>query len=437
MPSFPTRLRAAVAPALAACLLVTACAGTDPSPTASPGSSTAPNPNPTATASPVTSAAPSASPAASPSGAVVVGDPPRLELELVVGGLSGNPLDVAVRPADGSTMLVAEKEGRVRLVRDGTLIERPFLDIAGQVRAGGEQGLLGIAPHPDPADDRVFVYYTADDGRQVLASFRSGGADPDVADPATEDRLLVMDDPFGNHNGGGLGFGPDGYLYVATGDGGGGGDPLGSGRDLGSLLAKILRIDVDVPADADPPYAIPPDNPFVDRAGARPEVWLTGLRNPFRFRFDPATGDLWIGDVGQGRREEIDLAPAGVGGLDFGWNTMEGTTCYATDPCDPTGLTLPVAEYGHDQGCSVTGGAVYRGTAQPALGGWYVFTDYCSGLVWVLDAAAAAAADGPIEATLALDSGRSLVAIAPGPDGELYATDHASGELLRVVVAGG
>ncbi len=439
MSSVLTGSRSAVALALVATLVVTACASADPSPSPSAAPTTAPSPTarPSSTdPAPTPSAETSASPTPSPSFAGV-GEPPRLDLEVVVGGLSGNPLDVAVRPADPSTILVAEKEGRLRLIRDGVLVERPFLDIAARVRAGGEQGLLGVAPHPDTDDDRVFVFYTADDGRQIVASFRSSAADPDLASPRTEDRLLVMDDPFGNHNGGAMAFGPDGYLYIGTGDGGGGGDPLGSGRDLGSLLAKVLRIDVDVSAGADPSYAIPPDNPVVGRDGARPEIWLTGLRNPFRFRFDPATGHLWIGDVGQGRREEVDLAPAGVGGLDFGWNRKEGTTCYATDPCDRTGLTLPVAEYAHDEGCSVTGGAVYRGTAQPALHGWYVFSDYCSGRLWLLDAAAAAEADGLIEATLAMDSGRSLVSLAPGPDGELYATDHDAGELLRVVVAGG
>ncbi len=250
----------------------------------------------------------------------------------------------------------------------------------------------------------------------------------------SEQRLLVMDDRFGNHNGGGLQFGPDGFLYISTGDGGGAGDPLDSGRDLDSLLAKILRIDVDVAADSDPPYGIPADNPFVDRDDARGEVWLTGLRNPFRFRIDQTTGDLWIGDVGQGEIEEIDLAPAGVGGLDFGWNLLEGTRCFATDPCDDTGLTYPVAEYGHDEGCSVTGGAVYRGTTQPGLAGWYVFADYCSGRMWLFDADAATAGAGtslkPIRAN---DSDRSISAIAPGPDGELYVTDLRGGELLRVV----
>jgi glucose/arabinose dehydrogenase len=416
--------------ALAVALLVAACgAAPSPSPSAS-GSATvtdAPTPSVSAAPSPVDSAAPSAT-ARTPS------VPPQLDLEPVVDGLE-QPLDVATRPGDADAFLVAEQGGRLRVVRDGALLGTPFLDLTDQVTAGGEQGLLGVAVHPDPADGRVFVYYTDRDEDQVVSSFPTDPGDPDRGLVADETRILVMDDRFGNHNGGGLQFGLDGSLYIATGDGGGAGDPLGSGRDPGSLLGKILRIDVDAPA-ADAAYGIPADNPFVDRADARPEAWLTGLRNPFRFRVDSATGDLWIGDVGQGSREEIDLAPAGVGGLDYGWNVMEGTRCYADDPCDATGLTPPVAEYGHDEGCSVTGGAVYRGTAQPALQGWYVFTDYCSGLVWVLAAGEPTVEGGPVRTFLALESGRNLSAIAPGPDGELLATDHSGGELLRVVVAG-
>ena len=351
-----------------------------------------------------------------------------LALEPVVDGLT-SPLDVTWRPSAPGDLYVVEQEGRIRIVRDGTLVADPFLDIAGLVTAGGEQGLLGLAFPPDPADRRFYVYYTALDGSQVLASFETTAKTPDRADPATQKILLDMPDQFGNHNGGSLAFGHDGDLYVGTGDGGGGGDPLGSGRSLGTLLAKVLRLDVSA-GTGDKPYAIPADNPFATTSGARPEIFVTGLRNPWRFRFDTTTNDLWIGDVGQNAWEEVDVVRAGTSGQDFGWNTMEGTHCYGAATCDPAGLTLPVTEYGHDQGCSITGGTVYRGSAIPALVGRYVFSDYCSGRVWTIPT------DGsdvrPPEP--ALDSGRNISAIAAGHDGELYVTDLA-GSLLRVVSA--
>jgi glucose/arabinose dehydrogenase len=371
--------------------------------------------------------------------AVVAADaprPPALLLEPVVGALD-SPLDVAVRPAFPDDVVVAEQGGRLRIVRDGALLDEPLLDLGDAVTAGGEQGLLGVAPHPDPADDRVFVYYTALDGRQLVASYRSDPDDPDRLDTDTGVVLLAMDDPFGNHNGGGLAFGPDGHLYVATGDGGGGGDPLGSGRDLGSLLGKILRLDVDVDPGSEPAYAIPPDNPFVDVVGARPEIWHTGLRNPFRFRIDAPSGDMWIGDVGQNAWEEVDLATGGVGGLDFGWNLVEGTHCFAADPCDDPGLTPPVVEYSHDLGCTVIGGDVWRPANAPGSEGWYVFADNCSGTVFAVDIAAARAAgqDGSqVEPSVVLESGRRISAIARGPGGDLYVTD-LGGELLRLVDA--
>ena len=385
----------------------------------------------------VPTATPSPSAGTSPAGASFtpgpVGEPPRLGLETEVGDLD-SPLDIAWRPEDPETLFVVEQDGRIRIVRDGALVEEPFLDIVDMVTAGGERGLLGLAFHPAANDARFFVYYTALDGDQVVASYETLADDRDRADPDSAVVLMRMDDRFGNHNGGGLVFGPDAHLYISTGDGGGGGDPLDSGRSLGTLLAKVLRISVDVETGADPPYGIPDDNPFVEVEGARPEIWLTGLRNPWRIRFDRATGDLWIGDVGQGDLEEIDVARAGVGGLDFGWNIMEGSTCFrdAGADCLTEELTLPVTEYGHDLGCSVTGGTVYRGTAQAALRGWYVFADFCSGRFWVLDPTV----DELRAPTPAADTGRSISAIAEDASGELYATDLSAGELLRVVVDG-
>lgn len=353
-----------------------------------------------------------------------------IDLEVVASGLE-QPLDIAVHPRDPSAILVAEQTGRVRIVRDGAVVDRPFLDLSDEVANGGEQGLLGIAPHPDPDDDRVVVYYTdADDASQVVSTFRLDPDDPDRLRPGSEDVILRMADELSNHNGGSVAFGPDGYLYVGTGDGGGADDPLGAGQDRDTLLAKVLRVDIDVPADADRAYSIPAGNPFAT-GGGRPEIWATGLRNPWRMRFDPGTGDLWIGDVGQGEWEEIDRIPAGDGGLDFGWSAMEGPDCFAGASCDPAAFVAPVIAYQHDQGCSVTGGAVYRGAGQPGLLGRYVYADYCSGRFWTLDADATA----PGEPITVLDSGRNISAIAAGPNGELFATDLGAGELLRVVAA--
>lgn len=417
---------------LAAALVVTACGAADEP----PGTASAtPSPALPASASPLESAAASdeptpttAAPSASPSG-----DservPPDITLVPLASGLDA-PVDVATRPGDPDALFVVEQVGRIRVVRDGDLADEPVLDIASQVSAGGERGLLGLAFHPDPSDPRLFTYYTDRDGDQVVASFEMA-PDGDVASGDSERILLRMDDPFGNHNGGALAFGPDGYLYISTGDGGGGGDPLDSGRRLDTLLAKILRIDIDAGEEA---YGVPADNPFVTTAEALPEIWHTGLRNPWRMRFDRVTGDLWIGDVGQGAYEEIDRAPAGVGGLDFGWNAMEGFHCYdAPDDsgCDDPGFTLPIAEYGHDEGCSVTGGSVYRGRAIPALTGWYLFSDYCSGRIWAVDADAA----DPMarqEPLVLMDSERNISAIGEDAAGELILTDISTGDVLMV-----
>ncbi len=412
----------------AAALLVAACSGgSSPSPTrsaaASPSGSMPASPGVSRPAGTPDAGGPSSAPPAAPF------DPAAVSIDLeVVTAIPGRPLGV-VAAGDGSGRLfVVEQEGRIWLVRDGARAELPFLDITFLVRAGGEQGLLGLAFHPSfPDDPRFYVYYTARDGMQVLAAVRMSD-DPDRADPNSVETLLRMDDFAPNHNGGSLVFGPDGYLHVATGDGGGGGDPRGSGQSLATYLGKILRLDVDAPSGG-LPYGIPADNPFVDRNGALPEIWATGLRNPWRTSFDRATGDLWIGDVGQSAWEEIDVVRAGTSGVNFGWNVTEGFHCFPSgEDCPRDGLAPPITEYSHDDGCSVTGGLVYRGTAVPSLIGGYVFADYCSGLVWAIDPAATEVR----EPAVVFESGRAISSFGEGEDGEAYVTD-IGGQLLRIV----
>ena len=414
-------------------IVVSACGpGPTSPPPSNPSSSALPTklasqPPSTAPASPAPSAS-SATPGTS--GAIGGFDPAGIvpRVSVVVGGLS-SPLDV-LDPGDGSGRLfVAEQAGRIRIVKDGALVARPFLDIRDRISSGGERGLLGIAVHPRyPTDPRIFVDYTDVNGNTVVSSFRVSATDPDVADPASETAIVQVQQPFANHNGGGTVFGPDGMLYIGLGDGGSGGDPQGNGQRLDTLLAKILRIDVDHPGGGRD-YGIPPDNPFVGTSGARPETWLTGLRNPWRFRFDQANGDLWIGDVGQGNWEEIDVARAGQKGLDFGWNRMEGFHCFQPHQgCDQAGLTMPVAEYGHDLGCAVIGGVVARGAAAGSLQGGYVFGDNCQPNLWLMNPVG----DGRREPVLALKMSRTLSSINEGADGTIYATSLSPGELLRI-----
>ncbi len=350
-----------------------------------------------------------------------------VKLERVVDGLAF-PLDFAAPPGDRSRQFIAEKGGRVRVLRDGILIDAPFLDLSGRVSGGSEQGLLGIAFHPGyPSDRRVFVDYTDRAGDTHVASFRVS-ADPDVADAGSGADVLVVDQPFANHNGGGLAFGPDGFLYIGLGDGGGEGDPLGSGQSLSTLLGKILRIDVDRGS----PYAIPAGNPFAGTPGARGEIWSFGLRNPFRFSFDRGGGDLYIGDVGQDAREEIDFGPHSRGGQNYGWNRTEGTPCFGSANCDRNGLTFPIAEYGHDAGCSVTGGYVYRGAAIPALQGQYFYGDFCAGFVRSLHVDGGTASGDREWPELA--PGDSITSFGQDADGEIYVVT-AGGAVFRVAPA--
>jgi hypothetical protein len=304
--------------------------------------------------------------------------PVPVALVTVASGLEF-PLSLTA-PAGDPRLFIVEKGGTIRIVQDGALRPIPFLDLSGKVSTGGEQGLLGLAFDPQYGSNGRFVVHYTDVAGDTQVSWFQVSQDPNVADGASERSILSADQPFANHNGGQVLFGPDGYLYVMLGDGGSAGDPDNRAQSLTDLLGSILRIQ---PLEAGG-YVVPADNPFTDMQGARPEIWSYGLRNPWRVDFDPGTGDLYIADVGQGSWEEVDVSPAAAGsgrGLNFGWRIMEGPDCFRASSCDQAGLELPVVSYGHDRGCSITGGFVYRGSAIPALRGHYFYADYCTGFV--------------------------------------------------------
>lgn len=352
---------------------------------------------------------------------------PGFRLERMMTGLER---PVWLEDARDGRFFIVEQAGRVRTWKDGALLAKPFLDIRDLVASDGEQGLLSIALDPGFATNgKVIVSYTDKLGDSVIARYRVGG-DPDALDPASARVLLKVDQPFANHNGG-LGiFGPDGMYYFGFGDGGSGGDPLGNGQSKATLLGKLLRIDVRGDGD----YAVPSDNPFAGQGplGTLPtsdkaEIWAYGLRNPWRFSFDRATGDLFIADVGQNRMEEVNFAShASRGGENYGWNIWEGSTRFRSG--DTNGpATFPVAEYDHGTGgCSVTGGYVYRGDANPSLKGVYLYADYCSGVVWGLWS------DGASWVSRELAKpGFRISSFAEDARGELYVLDHG-GAVWRV-----
>jgi len=436
---------ATLAAVLVLALAVGACGTTGP--TATPASATPPPPGsaapPTSTGTgalasvpaPASAAATSPSPgsSASPGSGAERPDLAAARVAVVpyVNGLD-TPLWVTGAGDGSARLFVAEQPGRIRVIRDGQEVAKPFLDITDRVLAGGERGLLGVAFPPGFGATRplVFVHYSNRDGDTTVSEFRLNPHDLDALDASSERILLAVKQPYPNHNGGWIGFDPDGMLLVALGDGGSGGDPENRASNPDELLGKILRLDV-LGAPGDAGYGIPADNPFA-AGGGRAEILHSGLRNPFRASIDPATGSLWIGDVGQDLWEEVDVAPAGARGLDFGWRRWEGRHCYNPDTgCAPDGVTMPVTEYPHGPGCSVIGGVVYRGAAIPALRGAYLFSDYCSGTVWALDAGLAAA-QAPV--TIA-ETGRQVSSIGTGDDGEVYLTD-LGGELLRLVPGG-
>jgi glucose/arabinose dehydrogenase len=347
----------------------------------------------------------------------------------VASGLSF-PLYLTAPPGDLSRLFIVEKTGGIRIVKDGTLLPDPFVDISAEVSTGDEQGLLGLAFPPDYASTgRFLVHYTDTAGNTRLSVFHVS-SNPDIADAASEQVILSADQPFANHNGGQIVFGPDGFLYMGLGDGGGANDPNGRGQDLSDLLGSILRIDVQ----SGTAYTVPPDNPFVGQQPAvRPEVWSYGLRNPWRFSFDRANGDLYIGDVGQEHEEEIDVATAvnGAGkGLNFGWSIMEGDQCLGGGQCDQTGLTLPTLQYPHPEGCSVAGGYVYRGSAIPALQGLYFYGDFCQRWVHSFRYANGQATEVTDWPTLRPAS--SLTSFGEDAAGELYLLE-SSGRVSRIV----
>jgi len=329
----------------------------------------------------------------------------------------GFPLLVTAAPGDLNRIFIVDKGGRIRIVKNGTLLDQPFLDISGRVSNGGEQGLLGLAFHPGYASNGRFVVdYTNSSGDTRIAVYRVSG-NPDLADPASEQVVLSIPQPFWNNNGGMVGFGPDGKLYIGTGDGGSGGDPQGNGQNRNSLLGKLLRVGIDDNGQ----LSIPADNPFIGQAGTRGEIWSYGLRNPWRFSFDRQTGDLYIADVGQNAREEVDVATAAQQtgkGANFGWNVMEGTACYGSSACNRTGLTLPALDYTHSEGCSITGGYVYRGSAIPGLTGLYFYSDWCTGFVRSFRFSGGAVVD-PQEWP-ALKPGGGISSFGEDARGELY-----------------
>ncbi|HEY3211474.1 MAG TPA: PQQ-dependent sugar dehydrogenase [Actinomycetota bacterium] len=353
-----------------------------------------------------------------------VGDLRNVRIRLQkVATLEGGPLAMAVRSGD-SALYVAEKGGRVMAIRDGRLDSTPVLDLTERVSTGSEQGLLGLAFSPDGGF--LYVNFTDGNGETNIVEYTMDGG---VADSGSARRVLFIHQPFSNHNGGNVIFGPDGYLYIGMGDGGSQGDPMLNGQNLDALLAKMLRIDPRPSGGR--PYGIPPDNPFVGRSDRRPEIWDYGLRNPWRFTFDRQTGDLWIGDVGGSDREEIDFERAGSkGGRDYGWSLMEGTVRHSEDL--PAGLVLPVYEYDTGSGgtCAVVGGYVYRGEAISSLQGVYLFSDYCVGKIRALRVRG-----GKVVQQRALGPEvRGLASFGQDLDGELYVLSLAGG--VYKIVAG-
>jgi len=367
-----------------------------------------------------------------PSCDVVEGQPPLGLVEVATG--FDMPVYVTSPPGD-PRLFVLEKTGAVRIIEDGLVLPEPFLDVSvpSITELGDERGLLGLAFHPDYAQNRkLYVFYTDPGSDTVVEQYLASEANPNLADPASATEVFFLDDFAGNHNGGTIQFGPDGYLHIGIGDGGNANDPMDYGQNLDVAFGKILRIDVD-----ELPYTIPADNPFAGATAGLDEVWAYGLRNPWRWSFDRMTGDLYIGDVGQGAWEEWNVEPAGSpGGVNYGWRVMEGTLCGTPSPapapaCGSSLLARPVVEYSHASGCSITGGTVYRGSI-PALRGLYFYADFCSARIWTYQRSTGQV----VERTSALrppggSTIDSIVAISENAVGELFLVD-LGGEIFQI-----
>lgn len=415
---------------LAALLAMGCGGGSDPAPpdTAGGDPGTQPNPPPSDPGAPPV---PAPNPAPSPAPPLAPSSPVSVALAQPYGTLAfTQPVSMVQAPGDPSHWYVVEQRGTVQVfdVNEAQPTSRLVIDIRDRVVSGGELGLLGLAFHPEYLQNgRAFLSYTARGAtvryQSHIAEFRRASADPLALDAASERAIMVVDQVAENHNGGHLAFGLDGMLYVGFGDGGGRGDPRGNAQNTNSLLGKLLRIDVN----GAEPYAIPPDNPFV-AGGGRPEVYALGFRNPWRFSFDRATGAIWLADVGQATREEIDyITPGG----NYGWNIREGTTCFQASGCDTTGLIEPLVDYGRDVGATVIGGYVYRGAAIAALTGTYLYADFIRGIVWGLNLD-----QGRYVSRTLASAEMRFSAFGEDQAGELYLLDYLGGGILRIVPAG-
>lgn len=352
--------------------------------------------------------------------------PPYVTYRLTPVITSGLDRPVFITHAGDSRLFIVEQGGKVRIWRNGVLLSTPFLDISNIVKCCGEEGLLGLAFEPGFATSgRFYVYYTDLNGDQVVARY-AVSSNPDVADPSTRQVVLKVSHPaYSNHNGGWIGFGPDNYLYVSVGDGGGAGDPFCAGQNVGDLRGKILRLDVIGQFT----YTIPSGNVFTPTQ--RPEVWAYGLRNPWRASFDRLTGAFFIADVGQASREEINfLPPNAVAGADFGWSTYEGSLGFSNGcPKKTAGVTFPVAEYDHSLGCSVTGGYVYRGQRYPFLHGTYFYGDFCSGRIWAMWSPNGSS---PFISTVVIDTSINISTFGEDAQGEIYLASYFDDAIYRL-----